>query len=202
MKMRTVILCLGLLTGSVWIPAEAGNPEENLLGKAREKALPVAKELMQTLEGRLREAMGKGGPMAAIEVCQEQALELTETVRREKDVAYLKRVGVRLRNPENAPDAHEERALAHFLDNAGENGAFPADWAETVELPDGSRQIRYYRAIPMQARCLPCHGPAEQMPQKVRETIDTLYPHDKARGFEQGQLRGLLVIGLDPESID
>ena len=105
--MRYLVLCLGLLLGGVLISSEEGKADPGLLGKAREKAMPVAKELMQTLEGRLREAMGKGGPMAAIEVCQKQALELTETVRRDKDVAYLKRVGVRIRNPENAPDAHE-----------------------------------------------------------------------------------------------
>lgn len=180
---------------------ETGSEEEPLLERARATGLPVAKALMGTLEGRLREAMGEGGPVAAIEVCRDQALKLTETVRAEKEIAYLKRVGVRLRNPENAADPAEKRALEHFLMRGGQAGQFPADWVDRVALPDGSEQIRYYKAIPMQARCLPCHGPADKMPERIRTAIDKRYPNDKARGFEEGELRGLLVVGLEPEAV-
>lgn len=202
MKQIVQIALAGLVILGVVLPAllaeETEEASEPLLEQARERALPVAKELMKTLEGRLMEAMGEGGPVAAIGVCQEQALALTETVRTEADIAYLKRVGVRLRNPDNAPDAAEKRALEHFLSKGGAKGDYPADWVDTVELPDGTEQIRYYKAISMQARCLTCHGPEAMMPEVIREAIDARYPADEARGFEQGDLRGLLVFGLEP----
>ena len=199
-RVKGVLFIILLVTASVASAGTAEKPAQPNLEEVRAKALPVAQELMKTLEGRLREAMASGGPEAAIEVCQKQALELTETVRREKDIAYLKRVGVRIRNPENQPDADERRAIDYFLSEEG--GSFPQDWVDTVTLPDGSSQLRYYRAIPMQARCLPCHGPADRMPERIRSALDERYPDDAARGFELGQLRGLLVVGLEPETTD
>lgn len=173
-------------------------PEDSLLESARSQALPVAKALTEALERRLVEAMGQGGPVAAIEVCQEQALILTETVREEKDILSLKRVGVRVRNPANAPDAAEQRALQHFLQKGGQKGQFPGDWVDSVTRPDGSMEIRYYKAIAMQARCLACHGPEETIPELIRSALDERYPSDQARGFQEGDLRGLLVVGLEP----
>lgn len=190
-----VIFLIALSLQGLWAE-ETHTAQEAFHQRASAKALPVAKALMETLEGRLVEAMAEGGPVAAIEVCQEQALVLTETVRKEKDIAYLKRIGVRIRNPENAPDAAERRALKHFLQNGGKKGQFPADWVDTVELPDGSKELRYYKAIPMEARCLSCHGPETLMPEMILDAINKRYPDDKARGFEQGELRGLLVVGL------
>jgi len=180
---------------------QSGDTPEPSLEAVRPIALPVAKTLMGTLEGRLLEAMAKGGPVAAISVCEEEALALTEAVRTRKEIAYLKRVGVRVRNPANAADPAEARALEHFLRNGGGEGAYPSDWVDTVLLPDGSEQIRYYKAIPTQARCLACHGPEGQMPAAIRGAIDERYPADRARGFEEGELRGLLVIGLEAGAI-
>jgi hypothetical protein len=196
----SIILGCLVLSG---LPAdEPAGPAEQVLEQARARALPVAQELMQTLEARLMEAMGEGGPVAAIGVCREQAQALTETFRKDKEIAYLKRVGVRIRNPENAPDAAEKRALEHFLRNGGGKDAYPADWVDTVSLPDGSEQLRYYKAIPMQARCLPCHGPEDMMPKVIRDAIEERYPDDQARGFETGDLRGLLVFGFKPKLLE
>lgn len=195
------VILAGILAASLALVA-AGQESDPLLEKSREAALPVAKSLMERLEGRLMEAMKSGGPAAAITVCEEQALELTEAVRANQSVTYLKRVGVRLRNPANAPDPAEQRALQHFLADGPKKGAYPADWVDRVTLPDGTEQVRYYRAIPMQSRCLLCHGPESSMPELVREQLDRLYPDDAARNFQLGELRGLLVVGLDSESLD
>jgi hypothetical protein len=37
------------------------------------------------------------------------------------------------------------------------------------------------------------------MPPNLRSMIDKLYPDDAARGFELGELRGLMVVGLQTE---
>ncbi|MEX0323741.1 MAG: DUF3365 domain-containing protein [Puniceicoccaceae bacterium] len=180
----------------------AGAGTDSQLEKARAKAMPVIKNLVETLEGRLVKAMQEEGPVAAISVCQDQALELTAAVRKEKEIDYLKRVGVRIRNNENQPDPSEQRALDYFLKQQSSTGSLPQDWVDTVELDNGTTQIRYYRAIVTQARCLLCHGPEEMMPDMIRNAIDERYPNDAARGFKEGDLRGLLVVGLDPETLE
>lgn len=176
--------------------------EEALLEAVRPVAGPVAGELMKTLSGRLMEAMGTGGPKAAIRVCRDEAMVLSETVRRESGIPHLKRVGVRVRNPENAPDPHEAAALAHFTREGVEEGQYPKEWVQRVTLAEGEEQLRYYRAIPLQARCVGCHGPKEQIPGVIREVLAEAYPEDAATGFQPGQLRGLMVVGLDPEAIE
>lgn len=169
--------------------------------RVRELAQPVAGELVKTLEGRLKTAMKSGGPPAAIRVCAEEAQQLTRAVEREAAIAYLKRVGVRIRNQENAPDQWEAAALDFFTRGGTTAGGYPADYVQEVTGPDGLRQIRYYKAIPTQARCLLCHGGADNIPASVRSVLDAQYPEDRARGFAEGDLRGLLVVGLDPEKL-
>lgn len=181
---------------------ESGSVPERLAEEARAAGKPVASELVSTLEGRLQAAMQSGGPEGGITVCAEEAQVLTEQVRMDSAIRYLKRVGVRIRNPENKPDRWEEAALEHFLADGGGAGSYPVDWVQRVEDEAGDTgEIRYYRAIPMQARCLMCHGAAEDIPESVRTVLDERYPGDRARGFEEGELRGLLVIGFDEEAL-
>ena len=42
----------------------------------------------------------------------------------------------------------------------------------------------------MQAACLACHGPAEQIAPDVKELLAREYPSDQATGFQEGDLRG------------
>lgn len=199
--MRRLAVSFVVLSAAIAI-AFAETETDPLLEKARAKAMPVAKQLVQTLEGRLTQAMQEDGPVAAIKVCKDQAVELTETVREATDISYLKRVGVRIRNSDNHPDPYEKRALQYFLSSQSASGAVPEDWVDKVKLPDGTTQVRYYRAIVTQARCLLCHGPEELMPEMVRTAIDQRYPKDAARGFNAGDLRGLLVVGMEPEAVE
>ncbi|HKJ90009.1 MAG TPA: DUF3365 domain-containing protein [Oceanipulchritudo sp.] len=193
-------LILGIhLLAAVSQPAPSEDPSPELLESTRDRAAPVARALMESLEGRLKQALGKGGPIEAIEVCQLEALPLTKSVRDRKEVTHLKRVGVRLRNPANAPDEHEAEALAFFTQNGIEAGQFPEEHVQEITTQKGATEVRYYRAITLQACCVACHGPAEQMPAPIREALQQRYPDDAATGFTPGQLRGLMVVGLTPE---
>ncbi|MFO7726587.1 MAG: DUF3365 domain-containing protein [Oceanipulchritudo sp.] len=197
--LASVALILGLpLLAAVSQPAPSRDVSPELLEKTRARAAPVARALMESLESRLKQALGKGGPINAIEVCQLEALPITRDIRDRKEVTHLKRVGVRLRNPANAPDRHEAEALAYFTQNGVEAGQFPKEYAQEITTSDGRTEQRYYRAIPLQARCVACHGPKEQMPAPIREALQQRYPDDEATGFTPGQLRGLMVVGLTP----
>jgi hypothetical protein len=48
------------------------------------------------------------------------------------------------------------------------------------------------KAIPTGAVCLACHG--QTLAPEIQEALDTDYPHDRARGYELGQIRGAFSI--------
>ncbi len=51
-----------------------------LVRQQRELALAAQKDLFERLSGRLMEVMSKEGPAAAIDVCSQEALKITEQV--------------------------------------------------------------------------------------------------------------------------
>jgi hypothetical protein len=73
---------------------------------------------------------------------------------------------------------------------AGE-AAKTLDYA-AFELLDGQRVFRYMKAIPTAEVCLNCHGRSLAAPVAAR--LDELYPHDTARGFSTGDIRGAFTI--------
>ena len=62
---------------------------------------------------------------------------------------------------------------------------------EVVE-ENGKRSFRYMKAIPLFGVCVNCHG-AKIKPQ-LSTRIYELYPDDKARGFNPGDLRGAFTV--------
>jgi hypothetical protein len=56
----------------------------------------------------------------------------------------------------------------------------------------GNKYFRYMKAIPTAAPCLTCH--ASKIDKKLEARINSLYPEDKARGFNVGDIRGAFTI--------
>jgi hypothetical protein len=50
------------------------------------------------------------------------------------------------------------------------------------------------RPIPAGGVCLACHGPAEVLPNEVKQALKTKYPNDQATGYTAGQLRGAFSV--------
>ena len=65
------------------------------------------------------------------------------------------------------------------------------EYAEIVTT-DGKKQFRYMKAIPTGKVCLQCHG--SEIDPNVDETLKKFYPHDQARGFKEGDIRGAFTI--------
>ncbi len=154
----------------------------------------ASNELIQTLKGRLREVAGESGLGAAMEVCSDEALQLTVKVAQATGVEDIKRVGVRVRNPENAPDPLDLEVMGIF---GGSEGEAMADY-HAVRVPETESPIiyRYYKPIFMQEGCLKCHGPEEGIDAQVSEKLQVLYPEDEAVNFEEGQLRGMVRVEI------
>jgi hypothetical protein len=143
------------------------------------------------LQAELTSAMQAGGPLNAIEVCNERAPAIAANVSVEKGM-NLSRVSLRNRNPDNAPNDWQSAVLQEFETRqaAGEDlGGLV--WQDVAES-NGQREYRFMKAIPTAPLCLGCHG--ESLAPAVAEKITELYPDDKATGFREGDIRGAFVV--------
>jgi rubrerythrin len=139
-------------------------------------ATGAQKELSNAL---LREVMGavmKNGPTSAIEVCSERAPVIASEVGAAQGVR-IGRTSFRLRNPSNDAPVWADIEIESkpetervFRDESGRLGAL---------MP-----------IRMASFCVQCHGPEERLAPGVGDTLERLYPDDRATGFNRGDLRG------------
>lgn len=151
----------------------------------------LVQDFAKTLKGKLVQAIESGGPAAAVDVCHAAAPEIAAA----KSAASGWRVGrtaLKLRNPENAPDAWERNVLEAFLAKADQGADLSKlERYETVSQ-NGKRVFRYMKAIPVGKPCLTCHGPAVKA--DLVQSIKEHYPDDQATGFKLGELRGAFTI--------
>ena len=76
---------------------------------------------------------------------------------------------------------------------AGGEAPAAVESAATVTEPAG-KVTRYMRAIGIAPMCVTCHGAPENIPAGVKAALDAAYPHDAARGYSPGQLRGAFTV--------
>ncbi len=178
----------GLLAAAM--PAGAAEGRDELARRADESRR-VAMEFMRALKGELMRAMKAGGPVEAIPVCRERAPQIARAFS-ERTGWQVGRTSLRWRNPANAPDVWERRVLERF--EARRRAGTPVSRLEHYEVvvQDGRRVFRWMKAIPTGAPCLTCHG--ERIAPEVAGLLDRLYPGDRARGFEVGDIRGAFTI--------
>ena len=174
---------------AVW-PAAASDSDRTAAARA------VAGELVQRLGAALRREMAASGPDGAVAVCKDTAPQLAAELSR-RTGWRVARVSLKPRNALlGSPDAWEQSVLLRFEQSvaAGEP-VEGTDYAETVQEPQG-RFFRYMRALSVQPLCLTCHGSAATIPEPVRRRLADEYPHDRAVGYDVGQLRGAVTINF------
>jgi hypothetical protein len=147
------------------------------------------------LKGALVEGMKSGGPITAIGVCNSLAPEIAR--KHSENTGWdVARTSLKLRNPNNAPDAWETKALKQFEEQRAKGeGPDALVYAEIVE--EGNEiYYRFMKGIVMppleKMPCLMCHG--ENIDSKIAAKLDELYPQDKARGYKAGQVRGAFTL--------
>lgn len=168
--------------------AEA-NDEARVIAAGEAAAAALTGELM----GRVSAAIARGGPAYAIEFCSEEALPVTSEVARDLGVE-IKRTSSRVRNPQNAPDADEQAALAYFEGELAAGNPLPQHLIRRV---DG--EARYYRPIVVAELCTTCHGPRDALDPAVRDALAARYPDDRATGYAPGDFRGVIRVSVQAE---
>lgn len=152
-----------------------------------------AKTFMETLKSVLIKEIQTNGIVSAVSVCSDTAQILTNNYGVSKGI-YIKRVSFKNRNPLNVPDDFESKVLKIFEEQFNQNQLKPeSEYAELIEQ-NGIYKVRYMKPIFVQPECLNCHGGEEQISQQVKEVISKIYPDDKAKGYQIGDLRGAVSI--------
>lgn len=158
-----------------------------LKGEAVNVVMSFGGPLKQTLGG----AMKEGGPVNAIGACNTKAPGIAQQAA-DASGWSVGRTSLKLRNLNNAPDPWELATLQEFDKRlaAGETPDTIAK-AEIVE-EDGQKTFRFMKAIGTEPVCLNCHG--GELKPEVADKLDSLYPHDIARGYNAGQIRGAFTL--------
>lgn len=160
----------------------------------KQEAVATTKAFVKQLGGAMKKEMKAGGPVAAVKVCSELAPQITAQISREKGWKVT-RVGTKVRNPMlGLPDPWEQKVLAKFQDRAAKGEKFDKmAFAEVVEEPNG-KYFRFMKAIGVKGQCLACHGDPGGMKDEVKALLKERYPHDQAKGYKAGDLRGAVSI--------
>ncbi len=189
---RKMIFIWLILLSSTVLSAELVQKNDNA---QREKAAQqVTQQFVKQLGGHLKKEMKANGPVAAIKVCKDVAPEIASALSLENGWRVT-RVTTKPRNALlGTPDLWERETLADFASRA-EQGEQYASMAK-VEVVDesGKAYFRYMKPLAIQPVCLTCHGSEEQIPDGVKAALDMAYPHDQARAYKLGELRGAVSI--------
>lgn len=181
MTKTTAILAAGL---AAWMfPAHAAEDAARL----KAEAAAITQAFAAEMKGELEKAMQSGGPVHAISVCNEKAPGIA--ARHAKASGWtVGRTSLKLRQPNNAPDAWEQSALAEFETRKAAGEA--VDGLAKAEMADG--RFRFAKAIPTAEVCTACHG--RDVKPEVGARLEKLYPADQATGFKPGDLRGAFTL--------
>jgi hypothetical protein len=140
------------------------------------------------LQADLKAAISTGGPTAAITVCKDAAPQIAAELSRLSG-AKVSRTSLRFRNPRNAPEPWQAAILEEF-ETRSKSAESTASLEHFEVAADSSAQ--YMKAIPTGPVCLVCHG--SDLSPDVRAALDEHYPHDRARGYQLGDIRGAFSI--------
>ena len=150
----------------------------------------------KSLKGELVAAMKSGGPVKAISVCRVKAPRIASEVSSGQWI--VARSSHKLRNPSNAADLFTKATIKEFVERqaAGEK----ADkLVKAAIIEEGGKKVfRLIKAIPTAKVCLNCHG-GDDVKKPVVEKLAELYPADKARGFTEGEMRGVFTLKKELE---
>ena len=186
---RMSLSTIAILASTICLPLGTEAKEQSPdLAQLKWEAVGIVKQFASTLKPQLKQAMQKGGPVLAINVCSVQAPAIAENL--SIDTGWtVNRVSLKPRNSQSAvADAWETSVLQEFnsRQQAGEQ-ANKLVHAEVVE-----DQYRLMKAQPVEPLCLTCHG--NDLSTEVTNALGEHYANDQATGYTLGEVRGAISL--------
>lgn len=155
---------------------------------ALDRAQAALGPLKKGLRGALEGAMKRGSVADAVSACKLEAPGVAEAASARDGVAALGRVSDRLRNPDNTGRPWVAPLLAEYTSTP--RAEQPPH--RLVALEGGGHG--YVEPIYTAGLCLSCHGAT--LTPEVEAILAAEYPDDRARGYAEGDLRGLFWVEL------
>lgn len=177
-------------------PAQASDPVAPTTpapAEAQRRARAAAADLGSTLRARLQAQLTATGPAAAIDFCRTEAPRVAAEVAARHRLR-VGRTALRVRSSTNAPGAWQSAVLDRFAAEAAAGRA--PESLESAEIQQGT--LRWARGLRTEGVCTLCHGAA--LPGDVTLALQRSYPGDRATGFAEGDLRGLIWVEVPEEA--
>lgn len=166
------------------------NAQTTTLDDYRAQGLQAAMQTKGALGSELMKAIAAGGPENAVAFCNTRALPITREMSGKLGMA-VSRVSDQPRNPANAANDEELEIIAALKD-ALANGQPPLPTMRAAK-----DTVTGYYPIVTNAMCLQCHGKeGVDIDAATLAVIDSRYPHDRATGYGENELRGVFVVKM------
>jgi hypothetical protein len=148
----------------------------------------AASELKKNLMGALKQELARGNIAGAIEVCATKALPLTaKSGEIDPSILTVHRRTDRWRNPANQADQLDAEAMQRFREDTT---------LQALTLSESEQVARYYQPLRIMPMCLACHGDPDTFAQEVTSALQISYADDRATGYEEGELRGVIQVRI------
>jgi len=166
--------------------------EEKVLDP-REQGKKYALSTKAQLGKNLMMAIKEQGTSNAVSFCAVHAYPITDSLAKVYDLS-IKRVSDKPRNPQNKANETELGYINHFKTSLDKGFDIEAMVEETDEL------VNFYYPIITNQMCLQCHGePGKNIDNATLTQLKSLYPLDKALGYDENQIRGIWSISWKKE---
>ena len=185
MKLKT-LLVTSLLTASAM--AADNNVTQPLTVK--QEGVKYIKMLGGALKTQLKAHMKKDPTgLDALAFCTGSADNITKEVNAKlPDYAKVRRTALKIRNNSvNTPDATDKKVMQAYESSIAAKTFTPKD----IKVVQEGDVTRVYKPLIAKKVCLKCHG--SNLDPKITDALKSAYPEDKAIGFKEGDLRGVIV---------
>jgi len=180
MKVVNLLMTAAMMSSAVMAATPAGEKEQ---GIAAIKQLGGA--LKSQLKAKIKE---DSSGVAAVTFCTENAEAITKKVNSElPGTVRVRRTALKVRNSANKPDETDIKVMKALSKAIAAKEATPG----SVKVVEGENYVRVYKPLITGKVCLKCHG--SDIAPKIAKVIEEKYPDDQAKGFKEGDLRGVIV---------
>lgn len=187
---RQTFLCLLLTCIGSMAQGNALNGSEQMKLDFEQSAQTKIKAFASELKANLSSAIQSGGFEKGVSVCKDIAPSIASKY--STNGWKISRTSLKTRNKNNIPDQWEMSVLNEFEFQNLQGTDITSLVRFAKQIKDQEMTLRYMKAIPVDGLCLSCHG--ENLSDEVQGILNSLYPHDHAKGYKLGDIRGAFSI--------
>lgn len=171
---------------------------DKTLQKVHELGNATSLLFYKTMLGEVKKQLDSKPTHEVIHFCSKNAQGVREKLKTlmPKGVE-VRRVSDRIRNKKNIAIKKDLEIINYFkeLKEDGKN------LKREVKIVEEEKNYIFYKPLLISQKCTLCHGAKDTLKKEVVSTLKKLYPEDKATGYIQGDLRGLVIVTIDKMSL-